>query len=45
MIAPSYGDGTCEKKSVPTESPADDGAQMLTISPEKVCFIGMTGAG
>ena len=27
------------KKSVRTESPADDGAQMLTISPEKVCFI------
>ena len=27
------------KKSVRTESPADDGTQMLTISPEKVCFI------
>lgn len=27
------------RKSVRTESPADDGAQMLTISPEKVCFI------
>ena len=26
-------------KSVQTESPADDNAQMLTISPEKVCFV------
>jgi hypothetical protein len=27
-----------QKKSVQTESPADDDAQVLTISPEKVCF-------
>ena len=28
-----------QKKSVQTESPADDDAQVLTISPEKVCFV------
>jgi Protein of unknown function (DUF3775) len=28
-----------QAKSVPTEVPADDDAQKLTISPEKVCFV------
>ena len=28
-----------QAKSVPTENPAGDDAQMMTISPEKVCFI------
>jgi hypothetical protein len=28
-----------QAKSVPTENPAGDDAQILTISPEKVCFI------
>jgi hypothetical protein len=28
-----------QAKSIQTGSPADDDAQMLTISPEKVCFI------
>ena len=28
-----------QEKSAQTESPADDDAQMLTISPEKVCFV------
>jgi hypothetical protein len=28
-----------QAKSVPTENPADEDAQILTISPEKVCFV------
>ena len=28
-----------QTRSVPTENPADDDAQILTISPEKVCFV------
>lgn len=28
-----------QAKSVPTENPAGDDAQIMTISPEKVCFI------
>jgi hypothetical protein len=28
-----------QAKSVQTGSPADDDAQVLTISPEKVCFV------
>ncbi|MGO8909911.1 MAG: hypothetical protein ACLQDM_11445, partial [Bradyrhizobium sp.] len=28
-----------QAKSLPTENPAADDAQIMTISPEKVCFV------